>query len=177
MSQYGEGLPQAPPPPQGWGQPQRGERPPSVENAVRLMFVIAALSLIGIIVTLTTKDDLRTRILAKNSGADQARLDSLVNTAIAIGIVIAIVILVLYLALAFQVRKGKNWARIVTWVFAGLGVLSGLLSLASNATSLSRVLNVAEALVDVAIIILLAQSASGRYFKPRCFLAGAAGPL
>jgi hypothetical protein len=167
---YQGGFPQAPQPPEGWAAPpQRGARPASVENAVRLMFVTALFSLIGIIVTLATKDDLRKRIRADNPGSDQARLDDLVNSAIAIAIVIAVVLLALYVALAFQVRKGKNWARIVTWVFAGLGVLGALFAMAGTATPISRVLSIVQGLIDVAIIVLLAKADSNQYFKPQAY--------
>ncbi|HEX3336866.1 MAG TPA: hypothetical protein VHS54_10430 [Jatrophihabitans sp.] len=166
MSYDQGGFPQAPQPPEGWAPPQRGERPASVENAVRLMFVTALFSLIGVIVTLATKDDLRKRLLAANPGSDQAHLDNLVNGAITIAIVVSVVLLALYVALAFQVRKGKNWARIVTWVFAGLGVLGALLSFAGTATTLSRLLSIIQGVIDVAIIVLLAKTESNRYFKP-----------
>lgn len=160
---YG-GLPQAPQPPQGWNQPMqadRGPRPSSVENAVRLMLVNAAIGLIGVIVLFATKDSLRKQILKNTPTAT----DSTVNAAITVGAVIGIVFLVLYILLAMQVRKGKNWARIVTWVFAGLGVLSALTSLAGNSTTSSRVLSLIQGLIDLAIIILLAQRPSNDFFR------------
>ena len=169
-------MPPPPPPAQGGGPygggygypaPQRGERPPSVENAVRLMFTIAAISIISTIVTLVTRSDLKKRIEKANPDVSSSRLDSLLNDAIAIGVVIGLVFLVLYVWLAFQVRAGKNWARIVTWVFAGLGVLGALGSLASTETPISRVLSLISGIIDVVIIVLLAQGASNRYFKPR----------
>jgi hypothetical protein len=92
-----------------------------------------------------------------------------VNSAIAIAIVIAVVLLALYVALAFQVRKGKNWARIVTWVFAGLGVLGALFAMAGTATPISRVLSIVQGLIDVAIIVLLAKADSNQYFKPQAY--------
>ena len=61
-----------------------------------------------------------------------------VDAAYALGVVftvlIGLIFAALYLLLAIQVRKGKNWARIVTWVLAGLGVLGGLLGLAGDGT-------------------------------------------
>ena len=114
-----------PPPPQSKGAP-----PSNVVLAVRLMFINAAIGIIGVIVVLAFRDDLRKQIRDKNPGYSASKLDSVVNTAITIGVVIGVVILVLYVLLALQVRKGKNWARIVTWILAGLGVLSGLASLA-----------------------------------------------
>jgi hypothetical protein len=159
--QYG-GLPPAPTPPEGWGQPQRGEAPPSVLNAVRLMFISAAIGLVSVIVLFATKDQLKKEILKKTPNAS----DSTINAALTIGAVVGIVFLVLYVLLAFQVRKGKNWARIVTFIIAGLGVLSALGSLAQAEPAISRVFSLIGGLIDVAIIVFLAQSASSRYFKP-----------
>ena len=118
----------APPPPQ---QP-KGPPPSNVVLAVRLMIINAVIGVIGVIVVLAFRDDLRKQLRDKNPGDTNKQIDDAVNTAITIGVVIGIVILVLYVLLALQVRKGKNWARIVTWVFAGLGVLSALTSLAQT---------------------------------------------
>lgn len=145
----------------------RGPAPPPVTNAVRLMFVQAALSVLGFIVLLGTKDTLRTEILKKNTGYSAQKLDDAVNAAIAIGIVIGIIFTVLYVLLALQVGKGKNWARIVTWVLAGLGVLSGLVSLGQPEPALSRVLSIIGLLIDIAIIVFLAQKPSNEYFRKR----------
>ena len=117
---------------------------------------------------LAFRDDLRKQIRDKNPGYSASKLDSVVNTAITIGVVIGIVILVLYVLLALQVRKGKNWARIITWVLAGLGVLSGLASLAQTQTPFQRVTTLIGAVIDLAIIILLAR-ANDYFRKPQYY--------
>lgn len=160
----GQGYPPMP------GEPPRGPMvrppaPPPVVNAVRLMLVQAAFSVLGFVVLIATKDALKKAIAKKNTGYDAQKLTDVVNAAVAIGIVIALIVTVLYVLLALQVRKGKNWARIVTWVLSGLGVLSGLASLAQPETALSRVLGLVGVLIDVAIIVLLAQRPSSQYFK------------
>lgn len=142
-----------------------GPAPATVGNAVRLMMIRAALGVLGIIVVLATKSSLKKEILKHNRSADAARLDSLVNTAITVGIVVGIVFIVLYVLLALQVRNGRNWARIVTWVIAGLGVLSALSSLAQPEPALSRVVSAISAILDIAIIVLLAQRPSNQYFR------------
>ncbi len=147
------------------GPASRGPAPPSVLNAVRLMFIRAGLGVLGLIILLATKDTLKTEILKKNETADPARLDDLLNTAITIGIVVGIIFIVLYILLALQVRKGKNWARIVTWVLAGLGVLGALGSLAQAAPALSRIVTLIAAAVDIAIIFFLAQRPSNEFFR------------
>lgn len=152
------------------GEPYRGPvaggpAPPSVANAVVLMFIRAGIGLVSIIVVFATKSTLKREILQKNPTADAARLSSLVNAAIAIGVVIGIVFLVFYVFLAVQVRIGHNWARIVTFVLAALGVLGGLVSLAETEPAATHLLAVLTALLDLAIIILLSRRASSQYFK------------
>ncbi|MDT4963039.1 MAG: hypothetical protein QOF87_2686 [Pseudonocardiales bacterium] len=154
------------------GEPPRGPittgpAPAPVSNAVRLMFVQAGLSILGFIVLLATKDTLRKEIFKKNTGYSAQKLDDVVNAAVTIGIVIGLIFTVLYILLALQVGKGKNWARIVTWVLASLGVLSGLAALAQPEPALSRILSIIGLLVDIAIIVLLAQRPSNEYFRRR----------
>ena len=142
-----------------------GAAPSSVRNAVTLMYVRAALGVVGIVILLATKDTLKKDLLKKNPTADAAKLDSLFNTAIAAGIVGAVVFLVLYVLLAMQVAKGKQWARIVTLVLAALGVLSMLVSFASTMPALSHVISVVSGLLDLAILVLLLTGGSGAYFR------------
>jgi hypothetical protein len=154
------------------GEPPRGPitkgaAPAPVTNAVRLMFTQAGLSVLGFIVLLATKDTLRKEILKKNSDYSAQKLDDVVNAAIAIGIVIGIIFTVLYVLLALQVGKGKNWARIVTWVLAGLGAVAGLASLGQPEPALSRVLSIIGLIIDIAIIVLLMQKPSNEYFRRR----------
>jgi len=151
--QYG-----APPPP-------AGPPPQPVVTAARLMFVGAALGLINLIVVLASKSSLRDQIARKNPDFDAHQLDTAVNAAVAVGIVFGIIFTVLYVLLALQVQKGKNWARIVTWILAALGVLGALASLAQTTTGGSRVLSLISGVLDLAIIILLAQKVSNAYFR------------
>jgi len=165
--QYGDGIPDYPPMP---GEPPGGPvvplAPPApVLSAVRLMFIRAATGVLGTLVLLATKNTLKEAILRANPNADAAKLDSLVNSALTFGIVFALIFIVLYVLLAMQVRNGRNWARIVTWVLAGLGVLSALASLAQAQPALSRILSLIGGAIDVAIIVLLAQRPSGQYFQ------------
>ncbi len=143
----------------------RGPAPAPVLNAVRLMLARAALGVVSVLVVLATKDTLRAEILKRNRTADPARLDTLVNTALVVGIVFAIIFILLYVLLALQVGKGKNWARVVTWVLAGIGVLSALASLAQAAPVASRLLSLLSGALDVAVIVFLAQRDSSRYFS------------
>jgi hypothetical protein len=136
-----------------------------VRNAVRLMFVLAALGLIALIIVFANKNELRKAIADANPGYDTTQLDNAVNVGITIGAVIGIVLIVLYVLLALQVRKGKNWARIVTWVLAGLGVLGSVTNLAQPQAALTKVVAGVELVLYVVLIVLLAMAPSNEYFR------------
>ncbi len=152
------GAPQQPP-------PSRGAPPSTVRTAVLLMFISAGLSFIATITEFALKDQIRDQIANNNPGADTGRLDDLLTTAITIAVAVSAVLLVLYLLLAIQVRKGKNWARIVTWVFAGLGTLSLVGAIAGTEPTVNRVLGVLGGIINIALIILLARPPSNAYFR------------
>lgn len=157
-------YPPAPPPPDQFGAPV-GPAPKPVSNAVRLMYLRAALGAVGLIIVLATRSSLKQQIINSNPGADSARIDSLVNAAIAVGIVVAFIFLVLYVLLARQVAKGKRWARITTLILAGLGVLSALASLAQTQTGLNRASSLIDGVIDAAVFVLLLQRPSSDYFR------------
>ncbi len=157
-------YPQAPRPPEDRadsGPPLPRRAPAPVVNVVRLMLLRSAVGVIALIVMFATKDELRKRILERTPDAT----DSTVNSALAVAAGFGIVILVFYVFLAFQVRKGASWARIVTWVIAGLGILGALLSLGEPDPPLSRALGVVVGMIDVAVVILLARPESNRFFR------------
>jgi hypothetical protein len=142
-----------------------GPPPPPVENAVRLMFARAAMGVVGLIVLFLTKDSLRDQIRRNDATVSAEMVDTAMTVALIFGSVVEIVFIGLYLLLALQVRKGKNWARIVTLVLAGLGVVLGLASLLGTVPALTLGLAVLTLALDIAIIVLLAQRRSGEFFR------------
>jgi len=154
-------------PPAEYGQPVLvGPAPSSVMNAVRLMFVAAALGVVSLIVALSTKSTLRSAIVKKNPDFDSQKINTAVNVAIVAGVVFGIVFITLFVLLALQVRTGKNWARVVTWVITGLGIVSALASLGQTVAPASRVVGLVSGILDVAIVVLLLQKPSNAFFKP-----------
>jgi hypothetical protein len=158
-------------PPAEYGQPPApvGPAPSSVASAVRLMFAAAAFEVVVLIVALSTKSTIRSKIAAKNPKFDAQKLNTAVNVTIATVVVFSIIIIVLFIWLALQVGKGKNWARIVTWVLSGLGIITALGSLGQNVSAASRVVGLVGGLLDVAIVVLLMQKPSNAFFKPRTY--------
>ena len=167
-------YPSTPPPPGGypsmappaWEAPVvQGPPPSTVVNAFKLILVQAALALVNIVVTLLTVDAIREQVLTTSPTLDQSTVDTAVGVAVAVAIVFGIIGIIVWVLLAFKVRAGKNWARIVTFVFAGLGLLSGLASFAQPGSAFSHIVLLLAVAIDIALIVLLTRGPSAEYFR------------
>lgn len=136
--------------------------PPPVALAARLMLLRSAVSVVSVVVQFVTWDDLKHRYLAKHPTVSPGSVD----TTLTVAAVFAIVLLLFYAFLAFQVRRGANWARIVTWVIAGLGIVGALVSFGQPDSPLSRTLGIVIGFIDLAVVVLLLLRESNRYFAP-----------
>lgn len=151
-----------------WGEPVvQGPAPASVVNAARLIVVRVVLALLGVIVTLTSQDTLRSALATASPTMDQHALDVATRVAVTVSVVSAVIFAILWGVLAWLILKGKNWARIVIWVFAALALLSGLVSLLRPSGVLSLVMSVIDVGLAAAIIVLLAQRPSAEFFRRR----------
>lgn len=142
--------------------------PPSTQLAVKLMFVLAGLALLNIVLQVAFRDQLRTAISTANTGLSPSQVDTAATAGLAVGLVIGIIFLLLYVLLARQVRKGKNWARIVTVILAAFGVLSGFSALVQPTAAGSAAIAIIEAVIDIVLIVLLFRRESSAFFaSPR----------
>ncbi|KRE47676.1 hypothetical protein ASG92_10675 [Arthrobacter sp. Soil736] len=182
--QYGQGAPQygqqssAPSPygqspygqsPYGYPseQPQGGGTAAGVPQLVNTSFwmIIGAgvLSVLSVLLTIPTLDDpvMRSTFEEQLRGSGQnVAFDDVKGFIIGTMVVFALIGAGLYALVAFNVRKGKNWARILGTVFAALSVFSVL----------PLGLNTLVALVGIAAIVMLYLPASAPYFqKPQPF--------
>lgn len=117
-------------------QPGGKQRPATVTVASILLYVFAALQVISILVSLATLGPIRAAVdeaLAGLPGAEAAQGVFIIS--IVLGVIVGAVFAVGAAVLGFLVGRGKNPARIVTWVFASLGVLCLGCGLAADAVS------------------------------------------
>ena len=181
-----------PPPPEGAGQgpaPDQGQgayppampgyeaptargpvsQPASIALAVKLMYVGAALSLLGIIVTFLSRDTIRdsvekaSRDATKPMTSDQ--MDAAVALGVGFGVVLGLIGVALWLWMAVANGRGRKWARVVATVFFGLSVLSLLGSLVQKPPVLSLVLGLVSLLLGAYIIVLLYKRESTEYYE------------
>lgn len=141
--------------------------PAPVRNAVTLMFVRAAVSVLGTLALLLTRESLRTTLLEQNSALSPAQVDAALSVAVSVGLVLGAIFAVLYVLLALQVRKGRSWARLITIVLAALSLLAGLTNLAQPAPAVTRILGLLTIVLEVAILGLLLTRPAAEYFRTR----------
>lgn len=178
MSATPPGPPDGGPPPAGpWasdnlpphpGAPvQQAEPPPSIITAVRLMWLGAGLSALGILLTFQT-DALRDAIEDSDSSLTPSEVDSAVAVGVGFGVVVGLIGVGLWLWMASANGQGKSWARVVATVLGALNVVGAIFSLAVNpATAVSAVLTILSLILAVVILVLLYRPESSRFYEAR----------
>lgn len=154
-------------PPAHYPDRQRAEKPQSIRQAVLLMWVGAALSLIGGLVSLlvTDVDDLLATVVADSGGdldIDTAKIFFYATLFIGLALGTG-----LWIWMAIMNDKGKKWARVVATVFFAIAVLSTGLGLLGTTpvSTMSKVVNVISLLVGLGAIVLMYRPESSRYYE------------
>jgi hypothetical protein len=110
-------------------------RPPVVSAASALLFVLAGLEVISVVLSITTLGP--TRRVYEDLFADVPNSDTTVTfgtISVYVAIVFALLLAAAYLVLGIFTGRGKNPARIVTWVIGGIVVLCTGCGLAATAS-------------------------------------------
>lgn len=182
------GGPVGGPPP----EPVRPPRPATVTAAVACIVGIVVIMLLGAITSVVYRGVLeetsrvsfeqQEEASGTSSGIDPAGF----VTAIVAGTVVTYLILsLLLLLLATFVLRGRNWARVTTFVVAGTTLLCcGLTSVFGLATggggvdgvtipaaytAISVIQSIGLIVLPIVIIVLLALPASNRFFRPPAY--------
>ena len=152
--------------PTGGAQPvsQTPERPPSVQNAIRLMYAGAAVSAFVIIVALVTVGSTRSAIHSDFPSYSASKVHKAALALVIYEVLIQAVTIGLWLWMASSNKAGKSWARIVSSVLFGLNTLILISSLARPHAAIGIVLLALVWLAGLGAIILLWLGDSSAYF-------------
>jgi hypothetical protein len=144
------------------------EQPPSILTAVRLMWVGAALTAIGVLVTLLQIDAIRDQIEEDDPSLSSGDVDTAVAGFVAISVVVGIIAIGLWLWMARANGQGLRWAR---GVATGLGVVNVLFTVFGLATgpgtALSTLFSLVGITLAVVILVLLYRPESSAYYASR----------
>ncbi|MEK0154891.1 hypothetical protein [Arthrobacter oryzae] len=142
-------------------QPQgvaAGGVPKMVNNAFWMIIAAGVLWLVSLLIAIPALDDPAMRSTfedqMRTSGAD-VDFESIKGLIIGMMVVVGLIGAGLYALVAFNVRKGKNWARILGTVLAALSIFS-LFPLSLGTLS---------GLLGIAAIVMLYLPASAPYFQ------------
>jgi hypothetical protein len=153
-------------------EPERPPAPPSVLNAVKLMYAGAAVSAVSLIVSLIIPLASVASTKASIKKAHPSFTASQVNQAFNLGIGLAIVFGVLgaglWLWMARASSQGRNWARILSTVFFGIATLELLPALSAPAL-LGLAFTLLLWVIGAAAVFFLWRGESSEFFKPRQF--------
>jgi uncharacterized membrane protein len=111
-------------------------RPTTVTVAGWLLFVAAALQIIAVVVQLSqlgTVADATEQAYQGTGDEDTARFSTILGTTIAV--ILGALFAIAYVVLAIFNNRGKNPARITTWVIGGIGLCCGTLGVIGSAVS------------------------------------------
>lgn len=156
---------------------QRPPQPQSLRNAVRLMWVGAALALVGVIVTLAFSKNIKsavTKAAVKANATNRSegktvlttsQIHSLANVTVGLLAIVGVIAVLLWVWMAWANNKGRNWARIVATVLFGLNTISLLLEIGRASTTIIVV--VIGWLVGLGAIVFLWRKETTAYIKPQ----------
>lgn len=154
-------------------EPDRGEAPPSVLKAVKLMYAGAAVSVVSLIVSLiiplTSIASSKATIHKDHPKLTASQVNQAFNLGIGAAVVFGLIGAVLWLWMARANGQGKNWARITSSVFFAIETLS-LLTVLNAPSVLGVVFTVVTWIIGLGAIILLWRKESSDFFKPRQFV-------
>ena len=141
--------------------------PSAVRNATLAVWAILALVVLRVILTVAMSDALVDAWIDSNETAKALPRDIAAEgapqyTGVAIGILVIGVILALAAA---NLPKGKQWARIVVYVFASLNIIGIMLSFLAPSLVVLMVINALVLLLSVAAIVLLSTGDANRFFS------------
>jgi hypothetical protein len=140
--------------------------PPPVALAVRLMYVGAALSLLGIVIAPLQRNALRSQ-LAQTGNLQESQLDAAVAAAVVLAVVGGLVQVGLWVLNAVFNARGRTWARLLSTGLGALAVLSGLTSLVRPAAGLTRAVTLVEVVLAAVIVVLLWRPEATRFYVAR----------
>ena len=140
--------------------------PQSVTRAVQAMYVGAAASLIGVVITILDRHAIRNALATRKTAhpLTTSQLNTDYHAVLGASIAIGLIGVGLWLWMAYSCKAGKGWARIVSSVLFGLNTL-GVLAGTVTSGGAARIYSLVVWLIGLIAIIFLWQRSSTEYFK------------
>jgi hypothetical protein len=152
------------------GKPVELERPPappSVVNAVKLMYVGAAVTTVSLIISLADIGGTKSAIKKARPSWTATQVNQFDRFIVITAVVSGLIGIALWLWMARANGQGRSWARVVSTVLFGLATLDLIGVLTEPKTALGLVFPLLTWLVGLGAILLLYRPDSTAFFKPQ----------
>ena len=136
---------------------------PSIVAAVKLMYVGAGLSLLGMLYALATRDEIRDGLAEDDPDMTAGELDRAVNVQTGVTVVVGLSAVGLWLWMAQTNGRGLTWARKVATVLFGLNLIVIVYAL-TQASGFGVVVNIVSIALAGSILWLLYRKDSNAYY-------------
>ena len=147
-------------------EPERPPAPQAVLNAVKLMYLGAAISTASVIASLADIGAIKPALRREFPHDTAAQIDQAFKSLLIVAIISAGVGIGLWLWMARANGQGKNWARITSTVLFAIETLTLVESLRGPHTVIALVFPVLTWLVGLGAVWLLWRPESNAFFKP-----------
>lgn len=144
---------------------QRSPLPPSVINAVRVMYAGAAATVIGIVIDILTVNATKAAIEKRSPHLSVTQVNSLQHALIAGSIVSGVIATALWILIAQMCKAGKSWARLTGTVLFAIATIDTLGAAIAPESGLVKVWFVVIWLLGLSAVILLWRRSSTDFFQ------------
>ena len=148
-------------------EPERPAPPPSVLNAVKLMYAGAAVSTVSLVISLVDISGTKAAIRKARPSLTAAQVNQLNTFIIALAVISGVLGVALWLWMSRANSQGRGWARILSTVLFGLATLDLFGVLSQPKTVLGLVFPVLTWLIGAGAVFFLWRPESSAFFKPR----------
>jgi hypothetical protein len=152
------------------GKPVELERlpaPPSVVNAVKLMYVGAAVSTVSLIISIVDIGSLKSAIKKAKPTWTTTQVNQYDRFLIIVALLSGVIGIALWLWMSWANKNGKSWARVLSTVLFCLATLDLVGVFGQPKTVLGLIFPVLTWLVGLGAVFLLWRPDASAFFKPQ----------
>jgi hypothetical protein len=148
------------------GPVERPPAPPSVLNAVKLMYAGAGLSALSLILEFVSLSGIKSALHKASPDLTNTQIHSIEIGLVAFSTIIGLIGIGLWIWMALASKAGHNYARIVSSILFGLYTIFFLYGISRTGLQLGNLVSVLVWLAGLGAIILVWRKESSAFFQP-----------